>query len=140
MNKERLKKLLYDLDITTMEIEKSIELLNKYFDNEELKVEFSNSLKYKYLSLFIVYEDFISMLLKENSLYEVAMSVDKAIRKLRANDILTEEYADYLNASRLIRNKIGHRYKQPKIEDVLKFLEKTRDIRESFNKYIASYM
>lgn len=68
------------------------------------------------------------------------MSVDKAIRKLRANDILTEEYADYLNASRLIRNKIGHRYKQPKIEDVLKFLEKTRDIRESFNKYIASYM
>lgn len=34
MNKERLKKLLYDLDITTMEIEKSIELLNKYFDNE----------------------------------------------------------------------------------------------------------
>lgn len=140
MNKERLKKLLYDLDITTMEIEKSIELLNKYFDNEELKVEFSNSLKYKYLSLFIVYEDFISMLLKENSLYEVAMSVDKAIRKLRANDIITEEYADYLNASRLIRNKIGHRYKQPKIEDVLNFLEKTRDTRESFNKYIASYM
>lgn len=140
MNKERLKKLLYDLNVTNMEIDKSIELLNKYFNNEELKAEFSNSLKYKYLSLFIIYEDFISMLLKENRLYEVAMSVDTAIKKLRTNNILTEEYADYLNSSRLIRNKIGHRYKQPKIDDILKFLKNTKDTRKSFNKYVSSYM
>ncbi|WP_297421676.1 hypothetical protein [Clostridium sp.] len=45
MNKERLKKLLYDLDTTTKDLNKSLELVKKYSDNAELKSEFSNSLK-----------------------------------------------------------------------------------------------
>ena len=60
MNRDRLKKLIYDLDVTSKDLEKSIKLVKKYSDDEEMKSEFSNSLKYKYLSLFIIYEDFIS--------------------------------------------------------------------------------
>lgn len=41
------------------DIEESLKLLDSYSDNELLKKEISNSLKYKYLSMFILYEDFI---------------------------------------------------------------------------------
>lgn len=37
MNKERLKKLIYDLDTTTKELDKSIELVKKYKAEEEIK-------------------------------------------------------------------------------------------------------
>lgn len=140
MNKERLKKLIYDLDITTKDIQKSIELLKKYMDNPELKDEFSNSLKYKYLSLFIIYEDFISMLLKEYNLYQIGMSVDNAIKKLKENNILNEEQGNYLNAARLIRNKIGHRYKQPPIENIIRFLESNENMQREIHKYIKEFL
>ncbi|MCY6957205.1 hypothetical protein [Clostridium brassicae] len=140
MNKERLRKLIYDLDITTNDIGKSIELLKKYMDSPELKDEFSNSLKYKYLSLFIIYEDFISMLLKEYNLYQIGMSVDNAIKKLKENNILNDEQGNYLNATRLIRNKIGHRYKQPSIESIIEFLENSKNMQNEIYKYIKGFL
>ena len=59
MNKERLKKLIFDLQITSNDLDKSLSLLEKFSNDEDMKNELSNSLKYKYLSLFIIYEDFI---------------------------------------------------------------------------------
>lgn len=70
MNKDRLKKLLYDLELEYKDIEESLKFIQVYSDNELLKKELSNSLKYKYLSMFILYEDFISMLLKEYNIYK----------------------------------------------------------------------
>ena len=69
MNKDRLKKLLYDLELEYKDIEESLKFIQVYSDNELLKKELSNSLKYKYLSMFILYEDFISMLLKEYNIF-----------------------------------------------------------------------
>ncbi|MBB6624391.1 hypothetical protein H7E67_13195 [Clostridium gasigenes] len=140
MNKERLKKLIYDLDITTNELDKSIGLVKQYSDQEELVGEFSNSLKYKYLSLFIIYEDFISMMLKEYTLYEIGMSVDKAIKKLYDRNYITEEQLKFLNSARLIRNKIGHRYKQPPVEIIIEFLETNETVKLELNKFIKSCM
>ncbi|RII34778.1 hypothetical protein D2A34_06070 [Clostridium chromiireducens] len=140
MNKERLKKLLYDLDTTTKDLNKSLELVKKYSDNVELKSEFSNSLKYKYLSLFIIYEDFISMLLKEYNLYEIGMSIDKAIKKLNYAGYLTNKYSDFLHSARLIRNKIGHRYKQLSVESIIKFLEDNKEIFGEIHELIKSYL
>lgn len=140
MNKERLKKLIYDLDITTNELDKSIDLVKKYSEQEELVGEFSNSLKYKYLSLFIIYEDFISMMLKEYTLYEIGLSVDKAIKKLYDRNYITEEQSKFLNSARLIRNKIGHRYKQPPVEVIIEFLETNETVKLELNKFIKLCM
>ena len=63
----------------------------------KLKSEFSNSLKYKYLSLFIIYEDFISMLLKEHNQYEIEMTIDKAIKKLNDSGYLNNKHNDFLH-------------------------------------------
>lgn len=140
LNRERLKKLLYDLDTTTKDLNKSLDLVKKYSDNLELKSEFSNSLKYKYLSLFIIYEDFISMLLKEYNQYEIGMTIDKAIKKLCNMGYLTNKHSDFLNSARLIRNKIGHRYKQPSVESIIKFLEDNKETFLEIQQLIKGYL
>jgi uncharacterized protein YutE (UPF0331/DUF86 family) len=139
LNNGKLKKILYDLEATTENLNKSIELIKKYSTNEELKEEFSNSLKYKYLSLFIIYEDFISMLLKEYTLYEIGMSMERALTILNERGYLKTEHFNFFNSARLIRNKIGHRYKQPPIEGVIEFLESNRTILKEIYDFIKGY-
>ena len=140
MNRERLKKLLYDLETTTKDLNKSLELVKKHSDDLELKSEFSNSLKYKYLSLFIIYEDFISMLLKEHNQYEIGMTIDRGIKKLNETGYLNSKHNDFLHSAILIRNKIGHRYKQPSIESIIEFLENNREILVEIQELIKSYL
>ena len=82
MNKDRLKKLLYDLELEYKDIEESLKFIQVYSDNELLKKELSNSLKYKYLSMFILYEDFISMLLKEYNMTRQRRVVMRKTRNL----------------------------------------------------------
>lgn len=140
MNSERLKKLIYDLEITSTDMDKSIKYLKLYAKDEELKQEFANSLKYKFLSLFIIYEDFISMLLKEHNLYEIAMSIDLAIKKLSDGKIIEKEISQYLNMARLLRNKIGHRYKQPSIEVIVSFLEENELQKQNMYTFIKGHL
>ncbi|MGL5152839.1 MAG: hypothetical protein ACRC7N_19960 [Clostridium sp.] len=140
MNKDRLKKLVYDLEATENDIWKSIRYVKNCKDDEDMRGEFSNSLKYKYLSLFIIYEDFISMILKEKNIYEIAITVDSAIKKIRDRGILSEEITVFLNSARLIKNKIGHRYKQPPIESIIEFLEGNRETLSELHREIKSYL
>lgn len=140
MNKDRLKKLIYDLELTNDDLERSLKLLKQYKQDDELKIELSNSLKYKYLSLFILYEDFISMLLKEYGLYEIGISINDAILKLFEQGHLSEDESDFLNSARIIRNKIGHRYKQPSIDSIIEFLDENRDKIIGLKKLMSSYM
>jgi uncharacterized protein YutE (UPF0331/DUF86 family) len=140
LNRERLKKLLYDLETTTKDLNKSLELVKKHSDDIELKLEFSNSLKYKYLSLFIIYEDFISMLLKEHNQYEIGMTIDKAIRKLNEAGYINDKHNDFLQSARLIRNKIGHRYKQPSVEAIIEFLKNNNEIISEIQEFIKGYL
>lgn len=140
MNKERLKKLIYDLELTTDDLDRSLKLLKKYEAEDDLKLEFSNSLKYKYLSLFVLYEDFISMLLKEYGLYEIGISINDAIVKLFSKGYFTEVQLEFLNSARIIRNRIGHRYKQPSIEVIMEFLEENKENMLGLKRLMSSYL
>ena len=139
MNKDRLKKLIYDLEIEEKDLEDSLELMKVYVNNESLKKEIANSLKYKYLSMFILYEDFISMLLKEYNCYKIGITVDLAIKLLKDKNIINEELSIYLNTARLLRNRIDHRYKQPKVEVLIEFLQENKDIRKELLIFIKSF-
>lgn len=46
---------------------------------------------------------------------------------------------NYLNSARLLRNRIGHRYKQPKIEVLISFLQENIDIRNELFAFIKSF-
>ena len=139
MNKDKLKKLIYDMESENKDLEESLKLLENFRDNEVLKKELSNSLRYKYLSMFILYEDFISMLLKEYNLYKIGMSIDSAIKILKEKSIFSEELSNYLNASRLLRNRRGHRYKQPKIEALIDFINENKEVRYKMFEFIKSF-
>ncbi|CUN53824.1 hypothetical protein [Clostridium disporicum] len=139
MNKDKLKKLLYDMESENKDIEESLKLLDSYSENELLKKEITNSLKYKYLSMFILYEDFITMLLKEYNLYKIGITVDSAIKILNEKNVLSEELSNYLNSARLLRNRIGDRYKQPKVETLISFLNENVEIRNSLYLFIKSF-
>ncbi len=139
MNKDRLKKLIYDLEMEEKDLEDSLELMNVYVNNESLKKEIANSLKYKYLSMFILYEDFISMLLKEYNCYKIGITIDLAIKLLKDKNIINEELSIYLNMARLLRNRIGHRYKQPKVEVLIEFLQENTAIRKELVIFIKNF-
>ena len=132
-------KHLYRKAIKTIAYDLNPEKANKQF-NELLKKELYNSLKYKYLSMFILYEDFISMLLKEYNIYKIGITIDSAIKLLKDKNVLTDKFANYLNSARLLRNRIGHRYKQPKIEVLIEFLEENNDIKKEFLLFIKGFM
>lgn len=89
--------------------------------------------------MFILYEDFISMLLKEYNLYKIGITVDSAIKILNEKNVLSEELSNYLNSARLLRNRIGHRYKQPKVETLISFLNENVEIRNSLYLFIKSF-
>ena len=59
------------------------------------------------------------MLLKEYNLYKIGITIDSAIKILNEKNVLSEEFSNYLNSARLLRNRIGHRYKQPKVESLI---------------------
>lgn len=140
MNKEKLKKLIYDIESESKDIEDSLKLLENYLENDILRKEISNSLKYKYLSMFILYEDFISMLLKEYNIYKIGITIDAAIKLLKEKNIFSDEIANYINSARLIRNRIGHRYKQLKIETLVNFLEENIEVRNSLFEFVKSFL
>ncbi|WP_341478586.1 MULTISPECIES: HepT-like ribonuclease domain-containing protein [Clostridium] len=90
--------------------------------------------------MFILYEDFISMLLKEYNIYKIGITVDAAIKLLKEKNIFSDEIANYINSARLIRNRIGHRYKQLKIETLVNFLEENIEVRNSLFEFVKSFL
>jgi uncharacterized protein YutE (UPF0331/DUF86 family) len=40
----------------------------------------------------------------------------------------------------LIRNKIGHRYKQPSVESIIEFLENNNEIISEIQEFIKGYL
>ena len=62
------------------------------------------------------------------------------IKLLKDKNVLTDKFANYLNSARLLRNRIGHRYKQPKIEVLIEFLEENNDIKKEFLLFIKGFM
>lgn len=71
---------------------------------------------------------------------EIEMTIDKAIKKLNDLGYLTNKHNDFLHSARLIRNKIGHRYKQPSVESIITFLEDNKEVLLEIHELIKGYL
>lgn len=127
MNKERLLKIIEDMQECKSDIDECIDILEKYKDNEIMIKLAKSSLRQLFVSFHTILEDFCSIVLKELKKFKVGISLSGSLSLLRDNKIIDEETFIFLEKSRLLRNRISHRYKEPNHEELFEHIVKNRD-------------
>jgi uncharacterized protein YutE (UPF0331/DUF86 family) len=133
MNQERLVKIIEDLQECTSDIEECIEILQGNCDNKIMIKLSKSSLRQLFVSFHTILEEFASIMLKEIKKFKIGMTLNDSLIVLKDEHILDEELFDFLEKSRLLRNRISHRYKEPDHEELLTHIVK---YNSNFNKII----
>lgn len=127
MNQERLIKIIEDMQECTADIDECLDVLkNKKDDNLIIKLA-KSSLRQLFVSFHTILEDFFSILLKDMKKYKIGISIHESLNILKKDRVINEDIYLFLEKSRLIRNRISHRYKEPKHEELLEHILKYRN-------------
>lgn len=112
MNRERLLKVIEDMAevINNLKECKTV-LKNSVENNNAIFIEFG--LKQIFVNFFITVENLTSLLLKELKKYKIGIDMKASLLIIKENNIIEEDIYNFLNESRLLRNRISHRYKEP---------------------------
>ncbi|MGL5152814.1 MAG: HepT-like ribonuclease domain-containing protein [Clostridium sp.] len=124
MNLQRLLKIIEDMHECIADIEECIMILETKKDDALIIKLSKSSLRQLFVSFHTILEDLCSIILKEIKKYKVGMSLYEALIILKDNGIIDEETYLFLEKSRLIRNRISHRYKEPSHEELLAHIVK----------------
>jgi uncharacterized protein YutE (UPF0331/DUF86 family) len=124
MNQERLVKIIEDLQECTSDIEECIQILQGECDNKIMVKLSKSSLRQLFVSFHTILEEFASIMLKEIKKYKIGMTLNDSLIVLKEEHILDAELFDFLEKSRLLRNRISHRYKEPDHEELMKHILK----------------
>ena len=133
MNQERLVKIIEDLQECFGDIEECLEILEGDCDNEIMIKLSKSSLRQLFVSFHTILEEFASIMLKEIKKYKIGMTLNDSLIVLKEEHIIDGELFDFLEKSRLLRNRISHRYKEPDHEELLTHIIKYKD---NFKKII----
>jgi uncharacterized protein YutE (UPF0331/DUF86 family) len=129
MNQERLIKIIEDMQECIADINECLEVLeNRKDDNLIIKLS-KSSLRQLFVSFHTILEDFCSIVLKDIKKYKIGITLHESLNLLKENGVIDESTYIFLEKSRLIRNRISHRYKEPKHEELL----------EHFLKYNSNF-
>lgn len=139
MNKERLKRIIEDLKECNSDIYECIEVLQLNSDRLVLKLA-KSSLRQLFVSFHTILEDLCSILIKEVNRFKVGMSLSESLKILKEEGIFNEETYIFLEKSRLIRNRIAHRYKEPSHEDLLQHISANVENLQGVVRVAASYL
>jgi len=121
MNEQRLLILIQDMTEVIGNLEKCIKILEDAEENEStVFIEFG--LKQIFVDFFIIIENFTSMVLKELKKYKIGIDMKQSLEILKENSLIDEKIFEFLNLSRLFRNRIYHRYKEPSREELMIFV------------------
>lgn len=140
MNKERLLKIIEDMQECKADIDECIEILEKFKNNEIMIKLAKSSLRQLFVSFHTILEDFCSIVLKELKKYKVGITLGESLKLLKNNNVIDEETFIFLEKSRLIRNRISHRYKEPKHEELLAHIVKDKDKIDTIIKIAKIYL
>ncbi len=140
MNKERLMKIIEDMQECIGDMRECMELLNTRKDDKLIIKLSKSSLRQLFVSFHTILEDFSSILLKEIKKYKIGITLHESLTVLKENNIIDEDTYVFLEKSRLIRNRISHRYKEPTHEELFQHILKYNDNFETIVKIAKSYM
>lgn len=127
MNEERLLKIVEDMQECKSDIDECIDILGKYGDNAIVTKLAKSSLRQLFVSFHTILEDFCSIILKELKKFKVGITLSESLKLLRDSNVIDEETYIFLEKSRLLRNRISHRYKEPGHDELLEHIIKGRD-------------
>lgn len=124
MNEERLLKVIEDMQECTNDIYECLDLLENKKDDKIIQKLCKSSLRQLFVSFHTILEDYCSIQLKELKKYKIGISLHDSFKILLDNKILDNDTYNFLEKSRLIRNRISHRYKEPSHEELLAHITK----------------
>lgn len=140
MNQERLIKVIEDMQECIADIDECLDVLNnKKGDNLIIKLA-KSSLRQLFVSFHTILEDFFSILLKDMKKYKIGISIHESLNILKKDRIINEDIYLFLEKSRLIRNRISHRYKEPKHEELLEHILRYRNNFEDIVRIAKLYI
>lgn len=139
MNKQRLMKVIEDMEEVIVNLEECTKVLEKSEKNNATKfVEFG--LKQIFVDFFITVENITSMILKELKVFKVGIDMNQSLNILLEKGIIDEEKYLFLNDARLLRNRISHRYKEPSKDELLEFINRNNTRFIEILKIAKSYL
>jgi uncharacterized protein YutE (UPF0331/DUF86 family) len=106
------------------DINECLDILENRQDDKLIIKLSKSSLRQLFVSYHTILEDFCSIVLKDIKKYKIGITLHESLNILKESGIIEEETYIFLEKSRLIRNRISHRYKQPKYEELLQHILK----------------
>lgn len=126
MNNERLIKIIEDFKECLNDIDECIDVLDNDNGNKLMIKLAQSSLRQLFVSYHTILEDFCSIVLKEIKKYKIGITLQESLVVLKDNNIISDELFTYLDKSRLIRNRISHRYKEPTFEELYNHIKRNK--------------
>lgn len=127
MNQERLLKIIEDMQECISDINECIYILENKKDDKLLIKLAKSSLRQLFVSYHTILEDLSSILLKELKKFKIGITLHESFIIFKNLNLIDEDTFTFLEKSRLIRNRISHRYKEPSHEDLLNHIQKYKN-------------
>ncbi|BCN31830.1 HepT-like ribonuclease domain-containing protein [Anaeromicropila herbilytica] len=126
MNEDRLLAVIADMSESIEQL-KQCRIILESKEEDETSIFITYGLKQLFVESFITVEDFTSIMLKELKRFKIGIDMRQGLSILLENHIIDERQNDFLNAARLLRNRISHRYKEPSREELMAFVKNQED-------------
>lgn len=139
VNYGRVVKLLEDYKEWKIECFECIEEINNN-KNEKIKKMLFHSMRAYFLDFHILCEDFISISLKELNKFKIGISAIEGMEILKDSSCISDDFFHFYFISRKLRNRLAHRYKLPKDEELLLNLNDNLKSIEELESVIATLL
>lgn len=88
-------------------------------ESESMRKLIAHSMRAYFLDFHILCEDFISINLKDLKKFKIDISAVEGMEIIRDANRISDEFFAFYVVSRRLRNRLAHRYKLPKDEELL---------------------
>ena len=131
INRDRVLKLLGDFKEWESDFKECIDSLEKC--DKDIKKLLYHSVRAYFLDFHILCEDYVSISLKHLNKFKVDISAIQGMEIVKDSNKISDEFFEFYSTSRRLRNRLAHRYKMPKDEDLL--LNLKNNLSKRWNKY-----
>lgn len=139
INKDRILKLVGDIKEWNNDIRECMEALENCND-EKMKKLLYHSIRAYFLDFHILCEDYISINLKILNKFKVDIAASEGMEILKEEACISDNFFKFYIISRRLRNRLAHRYKMPKDEELLLNIKNNIDTINELENSIKKYL